>query len=188
MLARVAERAKELDVRLWPGNNVGYFGPYAGLLRGPMPHRPAGSCEAGRLVLGVEADGAIKGCPSLPTEAWTGGNIRDDSLKDIWERSLPLRYVRDRTVDDLWGYCRSCYYADECRAGCTWTSFVFFGRAGNNPYCHHRALEMQRAGKRERVERKQAAPGIPFDHGVFEIIEEEDDVGSCSSLCLENRP
>jgi hypothetical protein len=49
---------------------------------------------------------------------------------------------------------------------------VFFGRAGNNPYCHHRALEMQRAGKRERVERRAPAPGTPFDHGSFEIIEE----------------
>jgi hypothetical protein len=94
-------------------------------------------------------------------------------LQDIWERSAPLRYTRDRTVEDLWGYCRTCYYADECRAGCTWTSFVFFGKAGNNPYCHHRALEMQRRGKRERVQRTQSAPGTPFDHGVFEIIEED---------------
>jgi radical SAM protein with 4Fe4S-binding SPASM domain len=173
VLGELAERAKQLGVRLWPGNNVGYFGPYEGLLRGSMPRGHSGSCGAGRAVLGIEADGAIKGCPSLPTEAWTGGNIRDDSLQDIWERSAPLRYTRDRTVDDLWGYCRTCYYADECRAGCTWTSFVFFGKAGNNPYCHHRALEMQRRGKRERVQRMQSAPGKPFDHGVFEIIEED---------------
>ncbi|HSU42031.1 MAG TPA: radical SAM protein [Polyangiaceae bacterium] len=172
MLGALAARADELGVRLWPGNNVGYFGPYEGVLRGTAPRRQSGSCSAGKLVLGIEADGAIKGCPSLPTEAWTGGNVRDASLKDIWERAEPLRYTRDRTVDDLWGYCRTCYYADECRAGCTWTSFVFFGRAGNNPYCHHRALELQRAGKRERLERTRPAPGAPFDHGSFEIIEE----------------
>lgn len=173
VLGRLAERAQELSVRLWPGNNVGYFGPYEGLLRGVLPRGHGTGCGAGRVVLGIEADGAIKGCPSLPTEAWTGGNIRDNSLKDIWERSAPLRYTRDRTVEDLWGYCRTCYYAEECRAGCTWTSFVFFGRAGNNPYCHHRALEMQRAGKRERVVRQASAPGLPFDHGLFEIVEED---------------
>jgi hypothetical protein len=32
---------------------------------------------------------------------------------------------------------------------------------------------MQRRGKRERVQRTQSAPGTPFDHGVFEIIEED---------------
>jgi radical SAM protein with 4Fe4S-binding SPASM domain len=172
LLGQLKKRADELRVRIWPGNNIGYFGPYESVLKGNMPRGHMASCGAGRSTLGIEADGAIKGCPSLPTEAWTGGNIRDNSLKDIWERSAPLRYTRDRTVEDLWGYCRTCYYADECRAGCTWTSFVFFGRAGNNPYCHHRALEMQRAGKREVVERVQIAPGAPFDHGRFEIREE----------------
>jgi len=172
LLGQLKKRADELGVRIWPGNNIGYFGPYESALKGTLPRGHMASCGAGRSTLGIEADGAIKGCPSLPTEAWTGGNIRDNSLKDIWERSAPLRYTRDRTVEDLWGYCRSCYYADECRAGCTWTSFVFFGRAGNNPYCHHRALEMQRKGVREVLTRIELAQGLPFDHGKFEIREE----------------
>jgi radical SAM protein with 4Fe4S-binding SPASM domain len=178
LLAQLKQRCDEARVRLWPGNNVGYFGPYESVLRGTMPRGHMASCGAGRATLGIEADGAIKGCPSLPTEAWTGGNIRDASLKDIWERATPLRYTRDRTVEDLWGYCRTCYYADECRAGCTWTSFVLFGKAGNNPHCHHRALEMQRVGKRERVVRTQVAPGLPFDHGHFEIVVEDDPASS----------
>lgn len=172
LLAQLKRRCDEAGVRLWPGNNIGYFGPYEAVLRGTMPRGHMASCGAGRSTLGIEADGAIKGCPSLPTEAWTGGNVRDASLRDIWERAEPLRYTRDRTVEDLWGYCRTCYYADVCRAGCTWTSFVLFGKAGNNPYCHHRALEMQREGKRERIERVDAAPGLPFDHGRFEVVVE----------------
>ena len=123
--------------------------------------------------MGIESDGAIKGCPSLPTVAWTGGNIRDASLRDIWERSAPLRYTRDRTVEDLWGYCRTCYYAEECRAGCTWTSFLIFGRPGNNPYCHHRALEQQKAGKRERLVTRGLAPGEPFDYASFDVVVED---------------
>ena len=58
-------------------------------------------------------------------------------------------------------------------SGCTWTSFVTFGKPGNNPYCHHRALEMQRAGKRERIVKVHEAPGQPFDHGVFRIEVED---------------
>ncbi len=179
-LAELKARCVELGIRLWPGNNIGYFGPYEGVLRGTMPRGHMASCGAGRSTLGIEADGSIKGCPSLPTEAWTGGNIRDASLADIWHRAAPLRYTRDRTVEDLWGYCRTCYYADDCRAGCTWTGFVLFGKPGNNPFCHHRALEMQRAGKRERIVRVMEAPGLPFDNGLFEVILEDDPLASAS--------
>jgi radical SAM protein with 4Fe4S-binding SPASM domain len=173
LLARLAKRAKEIGVRLWPGNNIGYFGPYETLLRGTMPRGHMASCGAGRSTLGIEADGSIKGCPSLPTDAWTGGNIRDTSLQEIWERTEPLRYTRDRTVEDLWGFCRTCYYAEECRAGCTWTGFTMFRKPGNNPYCHHRALEMQREGKRERLVPKMPAPGEPFDYGGFDLVVED---------------
>ncbi len=171
-LAALKKRCDELAIVFWPGNNVGYFGPYESVLRGKYVRTAGGSCGAGRATLGIEANGAIKGCPSLPTERWTGGNIRDESLATIWERSEPLRYMRDRTVDDLWGYCRSCYYAEECMSGCTWTSFVTLGKPGNNPFCHHRALEMARQGMRERVVQVKRAPGEPFDHGTFEIVVE----------------
>ncbi|HEY8927431.1 MAG TPA: radical SAM protein [Polyangia bacterium] len=173
MLARLKARCDEAGVRLWPGNNLGYFGPFESVLRGTMPRGHMSSCGAGRSTLGIEADGAIKGCPSLQTNPWTGGNIRDASLRDIWERAAPLRHTRDRTVDELWGFCRTCYYAEECRAGCTWTAFSLFGKPGNNPLCHHRALEMQRQGKRERLVPVAPAPGEPFDNGRFEITIEE---------------
>jgi radical SAM protein with 4Fe4S-binding SPASM domain len=172
-LAALKGRCDEAGVRLLPGNNVGYFGPYESVLRASFPRGHRGACGAGCSTLGIEADGAIKGCPSLQTTPWTGGNIRDASLCDIWERSAPLRVMRYFTVDDLWGFCRSCYYADECRAGCTWTAFSLFGRAGNNPLCHHRALEMQRSGRRERLVQVERPPGTPFDRGRFEIVVEE---------------
>ena len=174
LLAQLKARCDEARVALWPGNNVGYFGPVRiDPARGGMPRGHMASCGAGCTTLGIEANGAIKGCPSLHTVPWTGGNIRDASLQDIWERSAPLRYMRDRTVDDLWGYCRTCYYADVCRAGCTWTAFSLFGKPGNNPLCHHRALEMRKQGKRERLVQVEAPPGAPFDHGTFEIVVEE---------------
>lgn len=172
MLARIKPKCDERKIRLWPGNNIGYFGPYETLLKGTMPRGHMASCGAGRSTLGIEANGDIKGCPSLPTADYVGGNIRDASLKDIWERAAPLRFTRDRTIDDLWGFCRDCYYNDTCRAGCSWTSHVLLGKPGNNPYCHHRALELLREGKRERVVRVEAAPGEPFDNGRFEIVVE----------------
>ena len=171
-LTLLAARSRERGVRFFPANNVGYFGPFESQLRPYNRDCHAGSCTAGLLTLGIEADGTVKGCPSLSTAAWASGNLRDERLLDIWERGLPLRYTRDRSVSSLWGFCRTCYYADSCRAGCTWTSDVFFGRPGNNPYCHHRALAHAERGERERLVPVEAASGLPFDHGRFEIIVE----------------
>lgn len=173
LLARLKERADEAKVTMWRGNTLGYFGPYEATFRDWTPNKHGGSCGAGRSTIGIEADGTIKGCPSLGTKKWGAGNSRDARLVDIWTRSEPIRYTRTRTQKDLWGYCATCYYADTCQAGCTWMSDMLLGKPGNNPFCHHRALEMKSAGKRERVERVEAAPGQPFDQGLFRLIEED---------------
>lgn len=173
MLDRLAARCKEADVLLWPGNNVGYFGPFESTLRGTLPRGHHVGCGAGVWGIGIEANGTIKGCPSMATETWGSGNVRDARLVDIWERAAPMRFNRGRGVESLWGYCRDCYYAEVCKAGCTWTSEALLGKPGNNPMCHHRALEMQRAGKRERLVQIERAPGVPFDQGKFELIVED---------------
>lgn len=173
MVARLHDRCEELGIRLWPGTNVGYFGPYEGRLRRFMPRGHGEGCGAGRDTLGLEANGDIKGCPSLPSEAYVGGNVREHGLRAVWERAQALRFTRGRGTEDLWGFCASCYYADVCKAGCTWTGHVLFGRRGNNPICHHRALELLARGRRERLVQVAAASGEPFDHARFEVVEED---------------
>ncbi|WP_374674249.1 radical SAM protein [Ideonella sp.] len=168
MVVRAQRVLQARGGRLWPGNNLGYFGPHEHLLRGSMPRGHMAPCGAGRTALGIEADGTVKGCPSLPTQAYAGGNVKTHTLQDIWERAPALRITRGHTRPDLWGYCAGCYYADHCRAGCTWTSHVVLGRAGNNPFCHHRSLEYLQQGVRERLRHVTPASGVPFDHGRFE--------------------
>ena len=71
LLARLKTRCTEAGVVLWPGNNVGYFGPYESVLRGGANGRGHGaSWFAGCTTLGIQADGGIKGCPSLQTQPW----------------------------------------------------------------------------------------------------------------------
>ena len=76
----------------------------------------------------------------LPTIGYAGGNVRELGLEEIWNSSSEIHFGRLRSVDDLWGFCRSCYYADVCRGGCTWTSHSLSGHLGNNPYCHYERL------------------------------------------------
>jgi radical SAM protein with 4Fe4S-binding SPASM domain len=184
LLGTLVQRARALGVEVVAGNNVGYFGPYETLLRGRRSTPYSCGCGAGQASIGIEADGTIKGCPSLATATWSGGTVRETPLRDLWERAPALRYMRDRTTRDLWGYCAECYYADECRAGCTWTTDVLFGRPGNNPYCHHRALEFAARGLRERLVRTQAAPGEPFDHGLFDLVVEPLDAAPIQKRAL----
>jgi nif11-class peptide radical SAM maturase 3 len=176
MIARVATKANEEGVKVQPGNNIGYYGPYERLLRGGDAWSFWQGCSAGLSALGIEADGAIKGCPSLPTTAYTGGNIRDYSLRTIVEETEELRFNlgagTPQGTEHLWGFCKTCEFAELCRGGCSWTAHVFFDKRGNNPYCHHRALTQAKQGIRERVILERAAEGNPFDNGEFKVIEE----------------
>ena len=170
---RVIDRCQQLGVRFWPGNNLGYFGPHEGKLRRLLQEDGHyKGCSAGRTGLGITSDGTIKPCPSVGGPPNEGGSWREHGLRALWERAPEIRYVERRTVDDLWGYCRDCYYADTCMAGCTAMSEPLLGRPGNNPYCHHRAIEMDRVGLRERVEQVAGASGRSFDHGLFRLIRE----------------
>lgn len=160
-------------VQLVPGNNIGYFGPYEEILRyGGSTGVHWSGCAAGATGIGLEADGKVKGCPSLASDDFTGGNVRQQSIAEIVSQAPEVTHLKHRTRSDLWGRCAQCYYASTCLGGCTWTAHSLTGRPGNNPYCIHRVLELQAQGLRERIERIAAAPGRPFDRGTFRIVEE----------------
>lgn len=180
MLARIARRSHREGIKIHAGNNIGYYGPYERLLRGGDPWSFWQGCNAGLLAIGIEADGSIKGCPSLPSAAYTGGNVRDRPLHNIISETEELRFNIGAGTSEgtahLWGFCKSCEFAELCRGGCSWTAHVFFDRRGNNPYCHHRALSQQQNQMRERLVIKRQAAGNPFDNGEFSILQEPIDL------------
>ncbi|MBX3268718.1 MAG: radical SAM protein [Sandaracinaceae bacterium] len=173
-IAALKTRGLQEGLLLMPGNNLGYFGPEEGLLRSQRPEDGDhfGGCQAGRYVMGIESDGAVKGCPSLQTASYVGGHATRASLRSIWEDAPELAFTRARTRADLSGFCAECPYADTCLGGCSFTAHSFFGRPGNDPYCHFRALHHARRGLRERLVATDPASGRPFDHGLFELVVE----------------
>ena len=178
LLARLYREGNERGLLMNIGNNIGYYGPYEHMWRGFGDDRVHWTgCAAGQTVLALEADGTVKGCPSLATVGFSGGNVRNMSLHDIWHYSEGIHFGRLRSVDDLWGYCRSCYYNDVCRGGCTWTSHSLLGKPGNNPYCHYRALDLQQKGLRERIVKLEDAGPASFSVGRFDLITERIDTG-----------
>jgi radical SAM protein with 4Fe4S-binding SPASM domain len=175
MLARIALRARdEGKVALTPANDIGYYGPYDELIFSGLGGAVWTGCKAGLSVLGIHADGGIKGCPTLPSE-YIGGNIRKQPLAEILEtRELTFNTTAGTAegTSHMWGFCGGCRYAAACRGGCSQLAHVLFNRRGNNPYCHYRTLELANTGVRERVMRAAPSPGKPFDHTVFELVQE----------------
>jgi radical SAM protein with 4Fe4S-binding SPASM domain len=175
VLNELHRRGAEAGPRMFPANNVGYFGPYERRFRF---YHDAGDDDqafwrgsmAGVLTLGIEADGTIKGDPSLPTDDWAGGNIREKSLHDILHESAQLTFNDEMGADHTWGFCGGCEFAQVCRGGDTWTAHVYHDRDGNDPICHHRALHHAARGLRERMQLKVRSEGIPFDNGEFESV------------------
>ena len=166
--------AGRASFNLQPGNNVGYYGPHEQVLRS-RPHGDEkywAGCTAGRGVIGIESDGTVKGCPSLPTGPYQGGNVKDTPLRELWERSPAVGFTRSRGVEDLWGFCKTCYYADICQAGCSFTTHTLLGRRGNNPWCYYRVQQLEARGVRERLVQVERAAGERYDFGRFEIVEE----------------
>ncbi len=186
-LAALQRRAHDNGVLMQPANNIGYFGPYEGRLRGTgLETVHYAGCPGGQNVMGIEADGNVKGCPSLPTDGYAGGNTHEIDLTTIWNTAPQIAFSRGESAN--WGFCKSCYYANVCRAGCTWMSHSLFGKPGENPYCHHRAEELERQGLRESVRQVAAAPGKSFDYGLFEIVVETTDGRPADVVPLDLTP
>jgi len=172
MAAAARGDAPVLDVRA--ADDIGYYGPYEGLLRsGPWaPQSFWMGCHGGVRGIGMEADGVVKPCLSQPTASYAVGSARERPLAELWQEARKACIHDQYTVMDLWGFCRTCEFAATCMAGCPSTSHSTVGRFGNNPFCWHRAASLRSRGLRERLVHAEAAPGGGFDHGRYEIVEE----------------
>jgi len=132
MINKLLEYKKEDDtITIDVGENIGYYGCKGTMLYDGMPYL---GCYAGTRVLGIESDGKIKGCLSMPEE-FVEGNIRDTSLTEIWNNPEGFVYNRKFTRDTATGVCHDCRYLPLCRGGCTTTSISASGERANNPYC-----------------------------------------------------
>jgi radical SAM protein with 4Fe4S-binding SPASM domain len=146
-LMRVADfivaKKQERQLRIDPSDNIGYFGRWetGNDFRSSQWGRPAfwTGCQAGCQVMGIDANGDIKGCLSLPSEPpFIEGNVRAQPLSEIWHKPGAFAYNRDFALDQLSGFCAECEYRGLCRAGCVSHTFHRAGRLGDNPMCLHR--------------------------------------------------
>jgi len=126
---------KEKKMLVCAGDNLGYFSCH------DIADKPWKGCHAGRWVLGLEADGTVKGCLSLP-EHLREDTIRRRSLREIWEDRELFKYNRYFNPDDLGPHCSDCDKKLDCRAGCRVTAYSTTGSLFDNPYCLYRVEKL----------------------------------------------
>jgi len=118
-------------IKIALGDCIGYFGDFAG-------------CWGGIKGIGIDSDGTVRGCLSMRRDSAVEGNIREKSLKDIWEGDSFL-YNRNFSVNDLGELCSDCGYGESCKGGCNANSLAHFDRFNNSPYCFLRT-EVEKNG------------------------------------------
>jgi radical SAM protein with 4Fe4S-binding SPASM domain len=91
-------------------------------------------CQAGTSVLGIQSDGNIKGCLAM-NEDYVEGNIRDISIKELWESPEHFAYNRKFDMLELGSNCLDCEFRFSCRGGCSEMSLMLTGQKHNDPYC-----------------------------------------------------
>jgi radical SAM protein with 4Fe4S-binding SPASM domain len=146
LIPQIAEMRTDPSQRplVFAADNVGYYGKWE------KPLRDRGAeisfwigCRAGCQVVGIESNGNVKGCLSLPSSRhgdnrFVEGNLREQSLEEIWNKPDAFAYNRQFSVKQLAGFCSRCRYGDICRGGCTWTALGHTRNRYDNPYCFYR--------------------------------------------------
>ncbi len=145
----IVEKKEEGKIRIDPADNLGYYGPWEldHGFRSTQWGRVGfwNGCQAGCQVMGIDANGDIKGCLSMPSiPEFIEGNIREEPLEVIWNKPGNFAYNREFTLDMLEGYCAECDYRGLCRAGCVSHSFCSTGSRGHNPTCLHMFVQTGR--------------------------------------------
>lgn len=91
-------------------------------------------CQAGITAIGIQSDGGVKGCLSLPKD-FIQGNVKEKSLSEIWNNQEFCSFIRNFNTDFLNGDCFDCKYGKKCKGGCLAASFSLTGQKFSDPYC-----------------------------------------------------
>lgn len=95
-------------------------------------------CGAGKHVIGILQNGDIVGCTSIRNKEFIAGNIRERSLRSIWEDTSSFNWNRAFTKQNLEGFCNKCIYSDICLEGCSNVRYCTNGTIySENNYCSY---------------------------------------------------
>jgi len=132
----IREKRNRQEIQIYAGDNIGYYDENEPYLRNsPGTITVWQGCQAGLRVLGIDSMGNIKGCESLYSDDFIEGNLRQESLKDIWCNESNFAYNRQFDVSHLSGACAECDKGRICRGGCRGSCYFATGSRFENAFC-----------------------------------------------------
>ncbi len=141
-----AAEAPNAPFAILVADNIGYFTPEETAIRGTQG-ASFGGCSAGLSTLGIDSIGNVRGCESLYDERFIEGNLRERSLREIWEDPASFAYNRRFTPDLLTGKCASCELGEYCAGGCRSYDFFAGGKLYENPLCPRQPERRKESGQ-----------------------------------------
>lgn len=116
------ETAVEGRIKIFPADCIGYYSNKELEIKkrsyGTENVSLWDGCNAGTRGFGVLQNGDILGCTSIRDSKFIEGNIKERSLRDIWEDKNAFLWRRNITKDMLTGECKTCRYGSKCLGGC----------------------------------------------------------------------
>ena len=120
-------------------DNIGYFTPEEGSVRG-RPGAVFRGCSAGLDTLGIDSVGNVRGCESMYDPRFNEGNLRTQTLHQIWENPNSFAYNRQFSASMLEGECAACAYGSLCAGGCRSYNWFRAGTLYDNPLCARKTV------------------------------------------------
>jgi len=113
------------------------FGFFSNKIRNISPLPDWQGCIAGKTIIGIQSNGNIKGCLAL-SDKFIEANIREKSIKDIWNDPNSFPYTRNFKIYNIGENCKNCEHKETCKGGCTTRSSTITGKPHNDPLCFYK--------------------------------------------------
>jgi mycofactocin radical SAM maturase len=89
-------------------------------------------CGACKMTCCIDPAGDVYPCAFMQVAEFCGGNLRETSLKDIWDNAAVFKYFRQLEPES----CRRCPRFEKCRGGCPAVAYFLTNNLGNaDPEC-----------------------------------------------------
>jgi len=134
----IREKRRTGALRVYAGDDIGYFDENELYLRSrPGTITAWHGCQAGLRVVGIDSVGNVKGCESIYADKFIEGNLREETLTEIWNKDGNFAYNRNFDVSMLTGACAGCDKGSICRGGCRGSSYFSSGSLFESRYCSY---------------------------------------------------
>ena len=132
--------SKEGEIYVYPADCIGYYDKRLDEIYektfGKNLKVSWKGCNAGINGFGILHNGDIVGCTSMRNKNFIEGNIKEKSLREIWENPNGFSWRRNFKKESLKGDCLKCKHAETCLGECANTRLSMNGDiCSENLYC-----------------------------------------------------